>query len=93
MTNTLIIAAAVLIFGVVIYRLTKKGKIADKNNNFVPDVVEDAASKVVEEVVEVKRQAKQKARQVKSTANSVAKKVKNTANKGSRKSNTRKPKN
>lgn len=102
MENILIAVILFSIAGGVVYYLTRKGKIADRDGDGIPNVVEDAAAKVVEEVVEKKREVKQAARKAKSTAKSTVSKAKSTASKakatakkvtkGSRKSNPSKSK-
>ena len=106
MENILIAVILFSIAGGVVYYLTRKGKIADRDGDGIPNVVEDAAAKVVEEVVEKKREVKQAARKAKSTVKSTVSKAKSTAKstaskakatakkvtKGSRKSNSSKSK-
>ena len=43
--------------GAVVYYI-KKGKIADRDNDLIPDVVEDTIEEVKEKTAEVKRRAK-----------------------------------
>jgi len=43
--------------GAVVYYI-KKGKIADRDNDLIPDVVEDTIEEVKEKAAEVKRRAK-----------------------------------
>ena len=62
MENILIAVILFSIAGGVVYYLTRKGKIADRDGDGIPNVVEDAAAKVVEEVVDKKREVKQAAR-------------------------------
>jgi|TARA_B100000780_G_scaffold232708_1_gene172736 uncharacterized protein (UPF0333 family) len=52
-----ILVVVLLGAGAVIYYI-KKGKIADRDNDLIPDVVEDTIEEVKETVKEVKRRAK-----------------------------------
>jgi hypothetical protein len=60
----LIIIVGLLIAATITYFLMKKGKIADANNNNIPDAIEskiEAVKEVVKEVKEVVKEAKAKA--------------------------------
>ena len=50
--------------GVIIYYI-KKGKIADRDNDLIPDVVEDTIKDVKEKTAEVKRRAKNVKKEIK----------------------------
>jgi uncharacterized protein HemX len=60
--------------GAIIYYI-KKGKIADRDNDLIPDVVEDTIKDVKEKTAEVKRRAKN----VKKELKDVVKEVKDVA--------------
>ena len=67
----LIIIVGLLIAATVTYLLMKKGKIADANNNNIPDAIEskiEAVKEVVEEVKEVVKEAKAKTKAPKKQA-------------------------
>ena len=68
--------------GAVVYYI-KKGKIADRDGDLIPDVVEDAIEDVKEKAATVKRRTKRVVKEVKDVADAV---------KG-KKSRGRKPKN
>ena len=60
----LIIIVGLLIAATITYFLMKKGKIADANNNNIPDAIEskiESIKEVVKEVKEVVKEAKAKA--------------------------------
>lgn len=71
---TILIIVAVLAGTAVVYFGTKSGKIADANNNNIPDVVEEK----VEEVKAVVKEVKAKAKKVKAVADAAVKKPKAT---------------
>ncbi len=59
MLNTILVIIGVLaILAVAYYIIWKKGKINDRDKDFIPDEIEDAAEDVKETVNEVKRRAK-----------------------------------
>ncbi len=58
MGTILIILAVLLVGGVFAYFGMKSGKIEDKNNNNIPDVIEDKIEDVKEVAVKVKKAAK-----------------------------------
>lgn len=60
---TFIIVLAVA--AIVVFALTKKGKIADANNNNIPDALEKVAAKVTEEVKETVAEVKEVVEKVK----------------------------
>lgn len=70
--KTILIILAILAIGagVVVY-LTKKGKISDKDGDFIPDVVEDK----VEEIKETVKEARKRAHDISSELKDVAKAV------------------
>ena len=57
MGTFLIIVAVLAIAGAFVYFATKSGKIEDKNNNNIPDVIEDKIEEVKEVAVKVKKVA------------------------------------
>ena len=63
--------------GAVVYYI-KKGKIADRDNDLIPDVVEDTIDDVKEKATEVKRRAKAVKKELKDVADA-AKEVINQA--------------
>ena len=63
---TFIIVLAVA--AIVIFTLTKKGKIADANNNNIPDAIENKVADVKEKVAEVKEEVKEVVEKVKKAA-------------------------
>ena len=68
---TLLVASAILTF-----ILMKKGKIADANNNNIPDAIEEKVEAVKEAVAEVKEVvAKAKATKAQATKKTNAKKI------------------
>jgi len=76
MKSILIILGLVAIAaGVVIY-LVKKGKIADSDGDLIPDVVEDAVDDVKATAKEVKKRAKNVAKEAKEVADAVKNVVK-----------------
>jgi hypothetical protein len=60
---TFIIVLAIA--AIVVIALMKKGKIADANNNNIPDAIENAAAKVTEEVKETVAEVKEVVKKVK----------------------------
>ncbi len=66
MGTILIILAVLLVGGVFAYFGMKSGKIEDKNNNNIPDVIEDKIEDVKEVAVKVKKVA-EKAQKVAKT--------------------------
>ena len=72
-TIILIVGAAVYYFG-----FYKRGKINDKDGDFIPDEIEDAVEDVKEVVKETKRRAKAGGKELKDVA-SAAKEVINQA--------------
>lgn len=60
---TFIIVLAVA--AIVVFALMKKGKIADANNNNIPDALENVAAKVTEEVKETVAEVKEVVAEVK----------------------------
>jgi hypothetical protein len=86
MGTVLLVVIALAVVGGIIYFLQKSGKIEDKNNNNIPDVVED---KIEEAKVAVK-EVKAKAKKVVSDVTTTAKKVAVEAEKISAKAKTKK---
>jgi hypothetical protein len=72
MSTFAIVVILLAVAGGVTYLLMKKGKIADVNNNNIPDVVE----KPIEEVKEVVKKTTAKAKKVAKVVEEVAKEVK-----------------
>lgn len=72
MSTLAFVVVALALAGGVTYLLMKKGKIADANNNNIPDAIEEK----VEEVKEVVKKVKVKAEKVKSAVAEVSKVVK-----------------
>lgn len=64
MLVTILVLAAI---AVAVFFLMKKGKIADANNNNIPDAVEHAAAEVKEEVKEVVAKVKKTTAKKKTT--------------------------
>ena len=58
MSTFLIIVAVLAIGGVFVYFGLKSGKIEDKNNNNIPDAIEEKIEEVKEVAVKVKKVAK-----------------------------------
>ena len=58
MSTFLIIVALLAIGGVVVFFGMKSGKIEDKNNNNIPDAIEDKIEEVKEVAAKVKKVAK-----------------------------------
>jgi hypothetical protein len=80
MSTILLVVVALAVAGGITYFLMKKGKIADANNNNIPDAIEEK----VEEVKVVVKKAKAKVEKVKALAEEVVKvaeKVKKPATK------------
>jgi hypothetical protein len=80
MSTILLVVVALAVVSGITYFLMKKGKIADANNNNIPDAIEEK----VEEVKVVVKKAKAKAEKVKAVAEEVVKvaeKVKKPATK------------
>jgi ribosome biogenesis protein Nip4 len=69
MSTFAIVVILLAVAGGVTYLLMKKGKIADVNNNNIPDTIEEK----VEEVKVVVKKAKAKAEKVKAVAEEVVK--------------------
>ena len=67
MTTIIVIAAFVLFFGLIIY-FEKTKIIEDKDGNLIPDVIEEKVEDVKEVVKEVKVRAKRVAEEVKDVA-------------------------
>jgi esterase/lipase len=67
MTTILVIAAFVLFFGLIIY-FEKTKIIEDKDGNLIPDVIEEKVDEVKEVVKEVKVRAKRVAEEVNDVA-------------------------
>ena len=63
--NVFIIILILTVFSFFIYLAVKGLKIEDKNDNNIPDFVEEIEAKVKEVVVEAKKQVPDKKRQVK----------------------------
>ena len=70
--NTILIIIGVLVIaaGVVIY-FVKAGKIADRDGDLIPDVVEDGIEDIKETAKEIKKRAKRVAKEAKDVANAV----------------------
>tara|TARA_Y100000592_G_scaffold72765_1_gene113189 strand:- start:1087 stop:1392 length:306 start_codon:yes stop_codon:yes gene_type:complete len=70
MITTLVIVALLLLTGVSIYyfEFYKKGKINDRDGDYIPDEVEDAVEDVKKGVKEVKRRAKRVKEELKDVA-------------------------
>jgi len=62
------------------YFLVKKGKIADKDGDFIPDAVEDVVDNIKDEVANVKTEVKRRASNIKTEINDVSKAVKEVGN-------------
>jgi hypothetical protein len=80
MSTILLVVVALAVVSGITYFLMKKGKIADANNNNIPDAIEEK----VEEVKVVVKKAKAKAEKIKAVAEEVVKvaeKVKKPATK------------
>lgn len=80
-TILVILALAAVVVGVVVY-LIKKGKIADTDGDFIPDVVEDAVDDVKEFAEDVKETAveiKKRAKAVKEELKDVVEEAKDVA--------------
>ena len=75
MTTILVIAAFVLFFGLIIY-FEKTKIIEDKDGNLIPDVIEEKVDEVKEVVKEVKVRAKRVAEEVKDVATAAKEVVK-----------------
>ena len=58
LTNILVIIGVIAILAVAYYIIWKKGKINDRDGDYIPDEIEDAADKVKGAAKEVKRRAK-----------------------------------
>lgn len=71
MTTTLIILGLLAIGAGVIYFLTKSGKIADRDGDFIPDVVEDKVEDIKEDVEETVKKVKTRVKKVKAEINDV----------------------
>ena len=71
MTTTLIILGLLAIAAGVIYFLTKSGKIADRDGDFIPDVVEDKVEDIKEDVEETVKKVKTRVKKVKEEINDV----------------------
>lgn len=69
MTTFIIVVALLAGAAFVAFSLMKQGKIADANNNNIPDAIEEK----VEEVKEVVAEVKAKVKKVKAVADKVAK--------------------
>jgi len=74
-TILIIIGLLVVGAGVVIY-FVKKGKIADRDGDLIPDVVEDGIEDIKETAKEVKKRAKRVAKEAKDVADAVKEVVK-----------------
>jgi predicted Holliday junction resolvase-like endonuclease len=72
-----ILVVILLGVGVIVYYI-KKGKIADRDNDLIPDVVEDTIEEVKEKAAEAKRRAKAVKKELKDVADA-AKEVINQA--------------
>jgi len=70
--KTILIILVVLLVGAftVVYYI-KKGKIADRDGDLIPDVVEDTIEEVKEKTAEVKRRAKRVVEEVKDVVEEV----------------------
>lgn len=71
MNNILFILGGITILAGVIYYFMKSGKIADKDGNLIPDVVEDAVEDVKKTAKEVKARAKNVAKEAKDVVDAV----------------------
>jgi hypothetical protein len=72
MSTLVLVVVTLAVAGGITYILMKKGKIADANNNNIPDAIEEK----VEEVKEVVKKVKVKAEKVKAAVAEVSKVVK-----------------
>ena len=72
MSTLALVVVTLAVVGGVTYLLMKKGKVADVNNNNIPDAIEEK----VEEVKEVVKKAKVKAEKAKTAVAEVSKVVK-----------------
>jgi hypothetical protein len=75
MTTILVIAAFVLFFGVILY-LSRNEKIEDKNENGIPDVIEDKVEVVKTKINKKVTAVKTRVKKVKSDVNDVVEDVK-----------------
>ena len=75
MTALIVIIAFLLFFGLIIY-LEKTKIVEDKDGNLIPDVIEEKVEEVKEVVKEVKVRAKRVVEEVKDVAQSAKKVVK-----------------
>jgi archaellum component FlaF (FlaF/FlaG flagellin family) len=73
MTTLFLILLALLVLGGIAYLLMKSGKIQDANNNNIPDAIEEK----IEDVKEVVKDVKQRAKRVKEEVADVVKATKN----------------
>jgi len=71
MNTILFILGGITILVGVIYYFMKSGKIADKDGNLIPDVVEDAVEDVKKTAKEVKARAKNVAKEAKDVVDAV----------------------
>ena len=69
-TILIIIGLVAIAAGVVIY-FVKAGKIADRDGDLIPDVVEDGIEDIKETAKEVKKRAKRVAKEAKDVADAV----------------------
>lgn len=81
MSTLALVVVTLAVVGGVTYLLMKKGKVADVNNNNIPDAIEEK----VEEVKEVVKKAKVKAEKVKAAVTEVSKVVKEVKKPATRK--------
>lgn len=65
--NMTLVIILLVVAAVATFILMKKGKIADKDGNNIPDVIEDAVKEVKEEVKEVAKKAKKATTKKKAT--------------------------
>jgi gas vesicle protein len=71
MDTILIILGVIAVSAGVIYYFIKSGKIADRDGDLIPDVIEDAVEDVKETAKEVKARAKKVAKEAKEVADAV----------------------
>lgn len=71
MNTSLFILGGIAILAGVIYYFMKSGKIADKDGDLIPDVVEDAVEDVKKTAKEVKTRAKNVAKEAKDVVDAV----------------------
>lgn len=82
MTTIILVVAVLAVAGGITYFLMKGGKIADANNNNIPDAIEEKIEKVEEAVEVVKATAKKVKKVAEKVAETTEKVVKPAAKRG-----------